>query len=289
MHDALYTREKSRNQITDLFHWLEPCTCNTHKDNPDDAHIYSNVRILNVIPLRPCYVAAGPTHMLCVYFSTVVVQQEVNDICLLWLWQPPSPASREEIGSWSFVSIPPNLEPSQCECHTSPKCVSLCRPKHKGSIQFQFVLFEILVGAGFVHILVGGSGYVQGFLGLLHVCGTMLANWGVFVCWCRKKYPAASGPPVDRTCAECGSTFKVGTTPATPATPASSYILWCVCVSYIHSRSPLHFSWVVPSGQSPQTTWGLFVVYWRSWRLTNRTTSMLPGSGGYLLSFQRYS
>jgi tRNA (guanine26-N2/guanine27-N2)-dimethyltransferase len=25
-----------------------------------------------------------------------------------------------------------------------------------------------------------------------------------------KKYPAASGPPVDRTCAECGSTFKLG-------------------------------------------------------------------------------
>ena len=32
---------------------------------------------------------------------------------------------------------------------------------------FSFSLFEILVGAGFVHILVGGSGYVQGFLGLL--------------------------------------------------------------------------------------------------------------------------
>ena len=137
----------------------------THTKIIPMTHIH-NVRILNVIPLRPCYVAAGPTHMLCVYFSTVV-QQEVNDLCLLWLWQPPSPASREEIGSWSFVSIPPNLEPSQCECHTSPKCGSLCRPKHKGSIQFQFVLCEILVGAGFVQILVGGSGYVQGFLGLL--------------------------------------------------------------------------------------------------------------------------
>ena len=44
----------------------------------------------------------------------------------------------------------PNLEPSQCECHS----VSVC-------------LCEILVGAGYVQILVGGSGYVQGFLGLL--------------------------------------------------------------------------------------------------------------------------
>ena len=54
--------------------------------------------------------------------------------------------------------------------------MGLCRPNAKDNIQFQFVLCEILVGAGFVQILVGGSGYVQGFLGLLHVCGTMLAN-----------------------------------------------------------------------------------------------------------------
>ena len=26
---------------------------------------------------------------------------------------------------------------------------------------------------------------------------------------CSVKYPAASGPPVDRTCEQCGSTFKV--------------------------------------------------------------------------------
>ena len=47
---------------------------------------------------------------------------------------------------------------------------------------------------------------------------------------CSVKYPAASGPPVDRVCEQCGSTFKV----CVHSMTFPKLLLWAVVLMYVH-------------------------------------------------------